>query len=55
MSGFREYYEDLNKKTIEELQKQEVQQKTVHDKVDNYDDKITFLLNKVCLFNYLRN
>jgi len=47
LAGFREYYDDLNKKVIEEHQKQDLQQKNIHDKADNYDDKITFLTEKV--------
>jgi hypothetical protein len=47
INGFREYYEDLNKKAAEEQQKQEVQQKNVHNKVDDFDDKIAILTKQV--------
>ncbi len=47
ITGFREYYEDLNKKAAEELQKQEIQQKNVHNRVDNYDDKLSSLTKRV--------
>ena len=40
VNGFKEYYEELNKKTVEELQRQEYQQKQVHDKLDKYNEKI---------------
>jgi len=46
ITGFREYYEDLNKKAAEELQKQEIQQKNVHNRVDNYDDKLSSLTKR---------
>jgi hypothetical protein len=54
INGFREYYDDLNKKALEEQQKQEGQQKTVHTKVDNYDDKISDLTKKVYISNNIR-
>jgi hypothetical protein len=47
ITGFREYYEDLNKKASEELQKQEIQQKNVHNRVDNYDEQLSSLTKKV--------
>ena len=47
MSGFKEYYDDLNKKTVEEFQKQEKQQKDINDKLDKYETKIKTISNKV--------
>ena len=47
MSGFKEYYDDLNKKTVEEFQKQEKQQKDINDKLDNYETKINTISKKV--------
>lgn len=50
MTGFKEYYDDLNKKTVEEFQKQEKQQNDIHCKVENYDKKIVTILKKVLYF-----
>lgn len=39
-NGFKEYYDELNKKTYEELNSQETQQKNLHDKIDEYERAI---------------
>jgi len=47
VSGFKEYYEQLNKKALEEAQRQEHQQKQVHDKLDKYTEKINSLTKQI--------
>jgi hypothetical protein len=46
IAGFKEYYEELNKKAIDELHRQEQQQKQVHDKLDKYTEKINSLTKR---------
>jgi len=51
-SGFREVYDDLNKKISDELGKQEIQQKILHDKIDKVDN-VNFEINEKVV-NYLK-
>lgn len=41
---FKNYYDELNKKVEEELNSQETQQKTLHDKLENYEKKIESII-----------
>ncbi len=38
-NGFQKYYEELNRKVEDELLSQEAQQKDLHDKIENYENK----------------
>lgn len=45
--GFKNYYDELNKKVGEELLAQESQQKDMHDKIDKYEKKLQETVAKV--------
>lgn len=49
-NGFKEYYEELNKKVTDELSHQETQQQDIHNKMGKYEKKIEIIDRKVILF-----
>ncbi len=50
-NSFQEYYNELNKKVDEELQFQESQQKTLHEKIAETEKKIALTEKKVYKYN----